>query len=65
MLAPQLDDPAVRAEAVQAAITLSQRLYKAFPETTKALLQKLSNLPVEPSVKKSAADLLEVMGQVR
>jgi hypothetical protein len=61
MLPSQLDDPAVRAEAVQAAIALSQRLYKAFPETTKTLLQKLSNMPVEPSVKKSAADLLEVM----
>ena len=65
MLVPQLDDPAVRAEAAQAAITLSQQLYKAFPDTTKALLQKLSNLPVEPSVKKTAATLLEVMGQVR
>jgi hypothetical protein len=61
MLPSQLDDPAVRAEAVQAAIALSHRLYKAFPETTKTLLQKLSNMPVEPSVKKSAADLLEVM----
>jgi HEAT repeat protein len=65
MLAPLLDDPAVRAEAAQAAITLSQRLHQAFPETTKALLQKLSSLPVEPSVKKSAADLLEVIGRVR
>ena len=63
MLAPQLDDPTVRAEAAQAAITLSQRLYKAFPTTTKALLQKLSNMPVDPSVKKSAADLLEVMAK--
>jgi HEAT repeat protein len=63
MLAPQLDDPAVRAEAVQAAITLSRRLCGAFPEPTRAVLHKLTSLPIEPSVKKSAADLLEVMGK--
>ena len=62
LLAPHLDNPAVRAEAVQAAMTLSRRLCGAFPEPTKAVLQKLVSLPVEPAVKKSAADLLEVMG---
>jgi HEAT repeat protein len=61
LLAPHLDNPAVRAEAVQAAMTLSRRLCGAFPEPTKAVLQKLASLPVEPAVKKSAADLLEVM----
>ncbi|MCL4177201.1 MAG: HEAT repeat domain-containing protein [Verrucomicrobia bacterium] len=62
LLAPHLDNPAVRAEAVQAAMTLSRRLCGAFPEPTKAVLQKLASLPIEPAVKKSAADLLEVMG---
>ena len=63
LLEPHLDNPAVRSEAVQAAVTLSRRLCGAFPEPTKAVLQKLISLPVEPSVKKSAADLLEVIGK--
>jgi hypothetical protein len=65
MMSPLLDDPAVRAEAVQAAMTLARRLHQAFPEATRALLQKLSGLPIEPSVKQSATELLKAIGQVQ
>jgi len=63
LLAPHLDDPEVRAEAVQAAITLGPRLCGAFPQPSKAILEKLANLPVDSAVRESAAGWLQVMGK--
>jgi HEAT repeat protein len=63
LVQPHLEDPAVQAEAAQAAMTLARRLCGAFPEPTKAVLNRIGGLPVEPALKQSAADLLEVMAK--
>jgi HEAT repeat protein len=58
LLEPLLDNPAVRAEAEQAALRLAPRLAGAWPEAARRLLGKLS---ASPTSGKAAKELLETL----
>jgi HEAT repeat protein len=58
LLEPLLEQPAVRAEAEQAALRLAPRLAGAWPEAARRLLNKLA---ASPTSEKAARELLEVL----
>ena len=63
LLEGYLADPAVQAEAAHAAVSIAPHLCGAYRESTAAALQKVVDLPVDPDLKKSARNLLEVMNR--
>lgn len=58
LLEPLLDEPAVRAEAGQAAMVLAPRLAGAWPEATRRVLGKLT---ASPASGKTAQELLDTL----
>ena len=58
-----LQESAIQAEAIQAAMTLAPRFAGAAPDAARSLLEKITAMPVDNELKQSARDLLDTIGK--